>query len=152
MRVETIGLDDQQRRSTVVANEFDRLRRGFVQGLEVPRVGVEDTRAKGLSARANVAGDGHGLRRRLAVTVVLAHDQMRKIPQVRNVCCFVQDAFAKRAFANEGNDDRFFAREFSIERHSGRDRQETALLTVGNETLVAKMLAAANSCANALYV
>ena len=123
MGVETIGLDDHQRRSTVAANEFDRLRRRFVQALEVPRVGLEDTRAKCLSARANVAGDRHGLRRRLAVAVVLANDQMRKIPQVGNVFCFVQDAFAKRAFANEGNDDRLFAREFAIERHSSRDWQ-----------------------------
>jgi hypothetical protein len=59
MRVEPIGLDNQQRRSTVVANVVDRLRRRFVQGPEVPRVGLEDASAKCLGAGADVSGDRH---------------------------------------------------------------------------------------------
>jgi hypothetical protein len=115
-------------------------------------VGLEDTRPERLGARPDVAGDGHGLRRRLAVAVVLANDQMRQIPQIGDVSRFVHDAFAERPFADEGNDDRLFAREFAVERNPCGDRQKAALLTVGDETLVAKMLAAANSRANAVNI
>ena len=152
MRVEPVGLDDHQRRPAAAANVLERLRRRFVQSLEVPGVGLEDARAERLGAGADVTGDRQELRRRLAIAVVLANDQMREIPQVGDVCRFIQDAFAERAFADEGNDDRLLARELAIERDASRDRQKPALLAIGDEPLVAKVLAAAYSRANPIDI